>query len=221
MTEKQVIVIHGIFHSGTNILKSLIGDHSDVHNVIGETNKLPKINWQRQTSSNYIIFKTPYVQNENKYPKNYKLISIVRNPFFVYSSLLKRFNKNIPKDVNLFNEYKKLKTLTRTQIIKYEDLFEENFLSNLFSSIGLKWDNSILSKKHKIFDNVRKKEYGKHREHNIFRENQINEKFENKNDITKIELTSKDIEYINLHRNFWEKYYPDTAGLEKILSDRT
>lgn len=205
--EKQVIVIHGIFHSGTSILKSIIGDHDDVHNVIDETNKLPDINWNRTPDKNFIVFKTPHIQNESKYPKSYKLITIIRNPFFVYNSLLLRFNRNIPEDIDLFKEYEKLNELKRTRIIQYEHLFVDGFLDRLFNEFGLNWDPKILQKQHHIFSNKKKKELSKHSLHNFFRENQINETFENKNNPTKLILDINDTNLINSYKDLWKNYY--------------
>lgn len=205
--ERQFIVIHGMFHSGTSILKSIIGDHDEVHNVIDETNKTPSINWNRTPNKNFVVFKTPHIQSESKYPKSYKLITIIRNPFFVYNSLLLRFNRNIPKDVNLFQEYEKLVGLQRTKIIKYEDLFTEGFLDQFFNELNLSWSPKILLKKHSIFSNKKKKELGKHRAHNILRENQINENFENKNNPDKLILDMQDVEYIRRYKSLWQDYY--------------
>lgn len=206
------IVIHGIFHSGTSILKSLLGGHSNVYNEIAETTKLPS-HPRIIKSHNFSVIKTPYIQTESEYNSSCYLITIVRNPYYTYNSLLKRFKNTLPKDVNLFQEYQKLQNLKRTKIIRYEDIFTDNFMRDLCHDIGFVWNPEVLNHKYQIFDNKRKKNYLENREHNIFREKQINEKFENKNDIDKLELNKQELDLILSKKNLWNKYYPDTQEI--------
>ena len=206
------IVIHGIYHSGTSILKSLLGEHTNVYNEIAETTKLPD-HPRIIKSHDFSVIKSPYIQQENTYHTSCYLITIIRNPYYTYNSLLMRFKTGIPTEVDLFKEYEKIQHLQRTKVIRYEDIFLANFMRDLCHDIGFVWNPEVLNKKHTIFTNRRKKIYGVHKEHNHFREEQINQKFENKNDINKLMLNKKNLDLIRSVKHLWQKYYPETQKI--------
>lgn len=154
------IIIFGFPHSGTSILKSIIGHIDNVYEIIDET-KYININ-KFKINKEFILCKYPYTIPEffgDKY-NDYIKIFIVRNPLFVYSSLNKRFSYNLSKRSNLsISSYiNTIKTfiyylnhpMKNLYLIKYEDLFTDNFkqLKLILNDLKLNYSDDI-------FDNLK------------------------------------------------------------------
>lgn len=219
------IIIFGFPHCGTTILKSIIG-HID--NVYGILDEIPIINDNIDyINYDFVLCKYPYLINENelltKY-SDYIKIFIIRNPLYVFSSLNKRFNylefdenHNIQKyidTVKLFNKFKNTINIDNLFLIKYEDMFENNYknLKYIFDTIGFNYNDDI-------FDNskyINKVQHQKnltipkvlpqicnHTEHRLF---QINQTFENNNDNNKIDLTKEQYQILTTDINILQEY---------------
>ena len=131
----QKIIIFGFCHSGTSILKSIIGHCEDVYEIINETHLINSNNLN--SNKKYILCKTPFYKDEylsNNY-NDYIKIFIIRNPLWIYSSLNKRFSYDLPDKVN-FNRYTNIlnkfiyyknNPSNNLYLIRYEDLFAENY----------------------------------------------------------------------------------------------
>lgn len=218
------IIIFGFPHSGTTILRCIIGHIENVYEIIDETNNI-----QNNDYSNYdfVLCKYPFLINENdlltKF-SDYIKIFIIRNPLYVFSSLNKRFNYNkLPiyhtincyiNTIKEFNKFTKVNSIDNLFLIKYENLFEDNYknLKYIFDKIGFKYNQSI-------FDNsnfINKVQYGKdliiptsqpenisHTEYRLF---QINQCFKNNNDINMIDLTETQREILTTDVNILETY---------------
>lgn len=205
------ILICGFPHCGTSILKSIIGHIDDVDEIIRETDYISadKLN---NSKHKYVLAKTPYFKDEiltKKYDDYIKIV-IIRNPCYVYSSLNKRYNYNIPDKLGLGNHY--LKVLEKINYlinekrenlytIFYEDLFNNNFekLRDILDRIGLKYTDYIFN--NSIYDNfIVDKNIPEVipllTDHNNFRTWQINQPFENMNNPDKIDLTEKQKKFI-------------------------
>ena len=222
----QKILIFGFPHCGTTILKSIIGHIENVEEIIDETNVINK-----ETEKKYILAKWPFTSyafftdRYNEYIK----IFIIRNPLFVFSSLNKRYNYNIPENhsieeyINTIKFFIKniINPLPNIYLIKYEDMFNNNYqeLKNIFDAIGFIYDD-------KIFDNTKYfnqahqnvsllNEKPKNYEHILYRTWQINQPFVSNNDISKIDLTEEQKKKI-LGDNNILTIYPD---LETILNN--
>ena len=150
------IIIFGFPHTGTTILKSIIGHIDNVYEIVDETSKIDDnidyINY------NFVLCKYPYLINENELLTNYSdyiKIFIIRNPLYVFSSLNKRFKYNTLDEshsidkyidtVKQFNNLKNTKNIDKLFLIKYEDIFEYNYknLKYIFNEIGFNYNDDI------------------------------------------------------------------------------
>ena len=106
----QKIIIFGFPHSGTSILKSLIGHIDDVDEIYQESNIINQF-----TNKKFILCKHPFTESSffNKDYKDYIKIFIIRNPLFVFSSLNKRYNYKILSCVSIDNYINTIKYFIR------------------------------------------------------------------------------------------------------------
>jgi hypothetical protein len=218
------ILICGFPHSGTSILKSIIGHIDDVDEIIRETDCISsKI--LENTKHKFVLAKTPYLKDKifQKEYDNYIKIVIARNPCYVYSSLNKRYEYKIPITLELEPHYinflKKVDYLKNnknenTYIIFYEELFDNNFkkLKEIFNKIGFKYTEEIFDNSkynNYIVRNSIPKNSPLPTDHNNFRTFQINQPFTNFNNSNKIDLTKKQQSFI-LSNPLINKYF-DTS----------
>tara|TARA_R110002020_G_scaffold94777_1_gene227754 strand:+ start:512 stop:1141 length:630 start_codon:yes stop_codon:yes gene_type:complete len=186
------ILICGFPHCGTSILKSIIGHIPDVEEIYSETKTIDK-----ESDKPFILCKYPFTLDEffKEEYDDYIKIFILRNPYYVFTSLNLRFNESIPANHSIklyeetYNRFQKLREypLKSVYTIKYDELFLNNYskLKEILDDIGLIYDDTI-------FDNNRyinticpgvKIETSQPRnvDHNSFRTYQINQPFKNMN----------------------------------------
>lgn len=219
MTTSQKILICGFPHSGTSILKSIIGHIEEVEEIYHEITVINKTSKKK-----FILGKCPYTYDyffEEKY-NDYIKIFIVRNPLFVFSSLNKRFNYKIPdcvsfsKYIDTLKMFIKYRTNPRKDIytIKYEDLFTNNYsdLKKILDDIGFQYDDRIFDNskyKNIIINGVKLTDKKPNNiDHGLYRTWQINQPFVLNNDISKIDLDSSQKEEI-IGNPYVLKTYPD------------
>ena len=190
----------------------------------------------------YILCKIPHIDKyfyTSRY-NDYIKIFILRNPLWVFSSINKRFegrkifdNHNIPeyiKTCKLFIDKQNNKD-DNSYFIKYEDLFNNNYqkLKDIFDKIGFNYtddifDNSkytnyshqFINDKNKNLSQeekelIKKKVYSD-KEHEHFRNMQINQPFINNNNIDKISLTELQINEL-MNDKYILELYPDILQL--------
>jgi len=210
------ILITGFLHSGTTILRAKFSDCENVYSQIHETQLPEQSEYEKylESGKEFFLWKDPIIRNavynsvfpdRNVFLKDTHLIFLVRNPFFVFSSLQRR-DVNIVKHWNhTFEDWERsayffLKMREEkhegTHTIKYEEFFDENYqnLKKIMSSIGLKYDNNIFLE--------RKKEYYHDKERSVpleqptkydwnspYRVWQINQDFQNFNLRDEVKLT--------------------------------
>lgn len=220
------IIIFGFPHTGTTILRSIIGHIDNVYEIVDEIpniddNNVDYINY------NFVLCKWPYLINENTLLTNYSdyiKIFIIRNPLYVFSSLNKRFKYNtLNKDhsidkyidtVEQFNNFNNTKNIDNLFLIKYEDMFQENYKSikYIFHEIGFNYNDDIFDNS-KYINKVQLQndltvpqqippDY-KHTEYRLF---QINQKFYNNNDDNKIDLTKEQYHILTTDINILKAY---------------
>jgi predicted O-methyltransferase YrrM len=209
------MLICGFPHSGTSILKSIIGHIDDVDEIIRETDYIAadRLN---NSKHKFVLAKTPYLEDKiftEKYDKYIKIV-IARNPCYTYSSLNKRYNYKIPDRLNIENAYVNFlekvdylidKKEKNTYVVFYEDLFDNNFqkLKEILDTIGLKYTEQI-------FDNSKYRNYITNdknipkspplrNDHDSFRTYQINQPLKNLNDNEMIDLTERQRNLIKSH----------------------
>jgi len=223
------IIIFGFPHSGTSILKSIIGHIDNVYEIIDETKYINTSKFK--TNKEFILCKYPYTIPEffgDKY-KDYIKIFIVRNPLFIYSSLNKRFSYNFSTRSNLhIDSYiNTIKTyiyflnnpMKNLYLIKYEDLFKDNFkeLKIILNNLKLNYSDDIFDNSkysNKIVTSIKnvpeKKPLNIH--HEEYRTWQINQEFVNNNNLEKISLL-EDQKNILMNDEFINILYPDIKSL--------
>ena len=180
---KKKILITGYPHTGTTILKSKFGECKDLHEVINECDHVHQRIISDSGDSKYILIKSPVLpleirkhklkfntENESAQYYDYSIILVNRNPWHIFTSLIKRgfdplsgckdhMNVNYYHTIEEYfvmcqlfldaieNRYKNVYT------IKYEDFFTndgEN-IKKIMSDIGLTYDADIFVKKTKNY----------------------------------------------------------------------
>ena len=139
---KKKIIIFGFPHTGTTILKSIIGHIDNVYEIVDEKpniddNNVDYINY------NFVLCKWPYLINENTLLTNYYdyiKIFIIRNPLYVFSSLNQRFkyntldqNHSIDKYIETVEQFNNF-IINKNTIIFHKSQSYQNHLLYLFLS---------------------------------------------------------------------------------------
>lgn len=223
----EKIFIFGLPHSGTTILRTIIGHIPRVHTILEET-----CSPNHQLNSNaydYSVFKYPILKSDyfkEKYQDIHKIF-IIRNPIFFLSSYNRRHNPDLSNHLFIENttkcyleaayayNYYQDKNINRLYFIKYEDMFIENFykLKNLLLKIGLKFTDEIfdnkkyknLSHKNQNIDQIPKNK-PKDTDHEKLRLYQVNQEFKNYN--SEILIEKNQLNIIMKDHNV-KKIYPD------------
>jgi adenylyl-sulfate kinase len=194
------ILIAGFPHSGTSILRKVIGNHPDVFDFHESETAIyqPDTRWQarlglrrRYEGRNHVVFKWPFhdvldVTNADR------IIWIIRDPQDVFGSLRQRFSSCVPPDhsAQAWQEYASfflsIPECERYYRLRYEDMFGRNYvkLRHLFGWLGLKWDN-IVTRTESRFAPIRyagtlPRSAPARTEHNAFRAWQTSQAFESK-----------------------------------------
>lgn len=219
------IFIFGFPHSGTTILKSIIGHIPEVHEELYEKKIITEDDLSKlPEDKKYILIKHPFTLPEyftEKYD-DYIKIFIMRNPLYVFSSLNKRFDYKLTgyhsflhytRTCGLFMQKSK-ENNRNNYFIKYEDLFMNNYqnLKNILDDIGLQYTDDI-------FNNSNYKNYSSsivkevpiervnNKDHEKYRTWQINQPFEFANLPEKIDLTKEQMDEI-INNRFVLELYP-------------
>ncbi len=228
------IIIFGFPHCGTTILRSIISHIDDVYEINPEVCHIDESTIDCKNKK-YILCKWPYLLDTAKIDTKYKdyiKIFIIRNPIYVFSSLNKRMNYIFDKNhsiekyistIKQFIEYKNNNKYDNLYLIRYEDMFENNFekLKEMFNKIGFIYNNDI-------FNNEKYKnivQYGEdleipkqkplitekphnNKKHTEYRSYQINQPFINNNDVKNIDLLDEQLHEFT--RNiFIQQIYPN------------
>lgn len=188
------ILVIGFPHSGTTILRKLIGNSSNVYDVSRESFLTPNIDVKEDN----IVIKLPHMNGvpDNFYMRShidYKIVMLIKNPYDVFGSLTKRYDTSIPKRYNLntWIKYSKyfynLKKNIPSNIfmLRYEDMFENNYkkIKEIFKFLNLLYSEEEIIFNNRdcfIVDNNIPKKRPLPTEHGAFRTWQINQKFENR-----------------------------------------
>ena len=129
------IIITGFPHSGTTILRAIIGHIPSVYEARKECIKPTRedINAAIQEGKKYILTKWPWAREflSSKYKDHIKIF-VMRNPLLVFSSWKRRFGRfpdeeAIEEYLYAVKEFVKRPHLDNLYLIKYEDLFANRF----------------------------------------------------------------------------------------------
>ena len=207
----KTILVTGFPHSGTTILRAKIGECKNAFEHTTESHGIA-INANNK-KYDFEVCKTPAIPTEfrndtfsikagiEKY-KDTIIIPIIRNPWYVFTSLHKRglqsgeFSIYDSRQLHSFSWFDNAAHVISDAFdnnydnvypIRYEDMFENNFekLKEIFQKIGLEYDNSIFESRTKnyIHNNYTYIDgYDKHDKQNgSYRAWQINQPFKNMN----------------------------------------
>jgi len=222
------IIVFGFPHCGTSIMKSIIGHIEGVEEIYAEKINVRK-HVQRNSSTEYVLCKWPFTEPEffKAQYKDYIKIFIIRNPVYVFSSInlrqlgsaktrYKHSIKNYIETINHFNYYKE-NNKKNLYLIRYEDLFDNNYknIKDMFNSIGFKYTDKIFENSNfinKICEGVVNPldKLPVTANHSRYRTWQLNQKFENNNGKTEINLTNAQRTIIN-NNNIIRRAYPNIS----------
>jgi len=218
--KRKKILITGFPHSGTSILKSKLGECPNLYECVYEESFVKEEHIAKEQGKEYILTKTPILPidiraggihftrvPESRYYE-YIIILVVRNPWNVFTSLIKdgkdplnKFEVNQSQDYHIrlsewlvasqFFLNAKQSKLEDVYTIKYEDFFTNNFenLYRLMDSIGLQYSENIFSEKTKNYihapgvnyDNIDPNDVSYAKNRLELRTWQINQPFQNMN----------------------------------------
>lgn len=162
------IIVTGFPHSGTTILRKIIGNHPKVHDIGRECYQIDKKhlreakqkNKGKQHPTTHIVIKGPWgskvFQKLESY-SDYKVVCILKNPLDVYASLAVRFkDEKMPQKYNFehWEEFAKIFIQKSTStmykniyFVLYHDMFDQNYftLKKLFSWLDLTWKDKVVT----------------------------------------------------------------------------
>lgn len=220
MTKKKILIT-GFPHTGTSILKSKMGECSNVFEWPFES---PIVNADIVNAAGekeFILVKYPILPIEiranhllhvisNTIYKDYIIVFVIRNPWNVYTSIIKSGcnplnglppNSNNSDYHSKWEEYevaakyfldsKNKELYPNLYSIKYEDFFTNNYekLRKLFDNVGLKYSEEIFYNRSKDYIHWQGKNYNQIDKENVsyekdrfeYRTWQINQPFQNMN----------------------------------------
>lgn len=209
---KKKLLITGFPHCGTSILKTKLGECSNVYEQINESTQPQKndLDEFNQSDKEIFIWKDPIVRNRGNW--NHSTIMIIRNPYYVFTSQIERGLDPFTSKLHTYKDYLSTaniflnSTNENVHCIKYEDLFEDNNskIKSIMDKIGLKYEDDIFEKRTKNYS--------------------INTKLKGEPiPITKPNQTAKDgrYRYWQINQNFknFNKKIDIPKKLEKILKE--
>jgi hypothetical protein len=155
------ILIAGFPHSGTSILRKIVGNHPEIFDyhereivAFRERNMLARLATTftgRYRGRKNIVFKWPFHDVEHRTNAD-RIIYIIRNPFDVFGSLKLRFGTLLPDNHSpsawqAYAQYFLSKPVSDRHFkIRYEDLFARDFavLKQAMTWTGLDWRDEML-----------------------------------------------------------------------------
>lgn len=202
------IIISGFSHTGTTVLRSIIGHIPGVYEVKTEckyiTTEIEKE--ALEAGKKAILIKTTEYTRAEDYEGYYRIL-LIRDPRYVFSSIFRRQGSFTEKQT--FKEYKKrlnqwLNTLHSDTSInfRYEDLFENDFeaIRNALRKIKIRYSKRIFDNSN--FTNLTgqieqvPEERPEETDHGKFRVWQINQPLKMMNDPEKINLPDRTLKAI-------------------------
>jgi hypothetical protein len=216
------ILVTGFPHCGTSILRAKLGEANNVYEQIEESEFPLEEEFLKYLDSDkeFYLWKDPiirwdltrngFIDKVSTHYKNDIIVCILRNPYYVFTSQIKRGLNPSETQFHTYHDYirtaqifleAKENQIKDVYCIRYEDMFDNDFeeLKKIMKSIGLKFKDSIFEKKSKMYTmNIPPKSIRKKPEHGTseYRVWQMNKKFENFNAKSKVELPSEIIEIL-------------------------
>ena len=222
MSGKKKILVTGFPHCGTSILKSKLGECTNVYEQINESIEPEKSELDKFIKSDkpFFLWKDPVLRGSlatngfsdknNTIYKNDVVVMIIRNPYYVFTSQIKRgmnpfktFEHTYENYLNAARTFLDAKDNKYKDVycIKYEDLFKNDYsqIKSIMDNIGLEYEANIFDTKTKIYsigDYFLKEEFPKEKPNPTqrpgrYRYWQINQDFKNFNETAIIDIPKK------------------------------
>lgn len=174
MDNKKRILVTGFPHCGTSILKTKLGECTNVYEQINESiePEKPQLNKFYQSDKEFFLWKDPVLRGSiattgfsTKYHTLYRndvVVMIIRNPYYVFSSQIRRGLNPFNTFEHTYQDYlNAAKTFLDAKdgkyenvyCIRYEDLFDNEYsqIKSIMDKIGLKYEPNIFDIKTKIY----------------------------------------------------------------------
>lgn len=178
---KKKILITGFPHTGTSILKSKLGECTNVYELLTEGDVISNNHLYDAGNKEFVLTKSPVIpinirandvsliRAENSTYKDYILIFVTRNPYYLFTSVVKSggnpmavyepFSKDDPIRVEQYLASLKImkdvkeKNIPNTYTIRYEDFFENDSkaIRDIMDDIGLTYSDDIFEKRTKDY----------------------------------------------------------------------
>jgi hypothetical protein len=210
----QRILVTGFPHSGTSILRKLIGNRGDVHDLPFEKRDIDEQELAEATKnvSTHVVVKFPLIPENLMTDFDDWLVVAMKHPCDVFGSMSARFAtddttesrvRHSVQDWGIFADqwFRLSRKRPKGYIaVKYEDLFDQNFktLRSVFAELELSFDESIVSSDRS--DRIVEESVDTPREeparlegkqHRLFRHWQINQPFENQTNKSRAYLSEE------------------------------
>lgn len=193
------ILVCGFPHSGTSILRVLIGNHDDVYDVTQECDTVSNMHLTeaQKNGASYVVVKMPFTPKTFAKYTSYKIVCIIKNPFDVFGSLHLRFGNKLPS-CHTLTDWERFAThwnslrqgaFPNIMPVRYEDLFDNEYhtIKSIFSFLELPLKvcaQQIVSVSSPVSildpDSPVPEDCPERKNHGQFRQWQINQPFENK-----------------------------------------
>jgi len=213
------IFVTGHQHSGTTILRKIIGNHKQVYEYYDEKpfDKILSL-FKTENKGEFVVGKYPDLLDTELESisrtidlTNLKIICILkdprqvlvsirkRNPNIAVSDFLKRWERIAQNCIELSEKD------NRCILLKYEDLFGQEFLKikETFRWLGLEYDHNIIDSNHKIVSKINFKhdvpdQMPPRHQQEAFRTYQINQPFVQHTWDFGSELTQQELKYFQV-----------------------
>lgn len=129
------IIINGFPHSGTTILRKIIGSYSEVYDVIEECH-----DFNLKTAKKFAVCKFVGLPTRS-YPSNVQRIMILKNPWDIFGSLYLRYGEKMRDihghQVRDYLNFVVAWTETKAIRVKYEQIVYSSFRYGLIKRLGI------------------------------------------------------------------------------------
>jgi len=222
---ENMIFIVGCGHSGTSLLRKIIGNHKDVYCIPNETSLFKKPDnfikteldkydkYRKNENKKYICEKTPkHVEEIDKiytFVKTPKIIVIVRDGRDVISSLKKRYGsteQGLWRWIHDNNAWLNHPNKKDFHVVKYEDLIKNkvNVISNICTFLQIEYTDEIFD--YEMNEIILPENFFlgliKDKKHDKLREYQLNQPIYDGSKRWLTDLTKTDLDKIYSNPNF-------------------
>jgi hypothetical protein len=222
---ENMIFIIGCGHSGTSLLRKIVGNHKDIYCIPNETSLFKKNDscikeelhkydrYRKKENKKYICEKTPkHVEEIDKiyaFIKNPKIIVIVRDGRDVISSLKKRYGtteEGLLRWIHDNNAWLNHPNKNEFHVVKYEDLIKNqvNIISTICSFLQIEYTDEIFNYEKKEIILPKNFFVGiiKDNKHNKLREYQLNQPIYDGSKRWITDLTKSDLDKLYSNSDF-------------------